>query len=75
MAIQKKVWMTTFMFQEFLIFFKTYVSIGIFEANLHLLILNGHRSHVIVKAILQAQQLGLNIITFPFHKSYMHYSP
>jgi hypothetical protein len=74
MVIQKKVWMTTFMFQEFLIFFKRYVPFGIFEANLHLLILNGHKSHVIVKAILQAQQLGLNIITLPLHKSYMHYN-
>jgi len=74
MAIQKKVWMTTFMFQEFLIFFKTYVPSGIFEAILHLLILNGHRSHVIVEAISQEQQLGLNINTFPFHKSYMHYN-
>jgi hypothetical protein len=74
MAIQKKVWMTTFMFQEFLIFFKTYVPFGIFETNFHLLILNGHRSHAIVEGILQAQQLGLNIITIPFHKSYMHHN-
>ncbi len=55
MAIQTKAWMTSFLFKEFVSFFKRLVLGGIFPSNHHLLILNGHGSHVSLKAIKQAQ--------------------
>jgi len=35
-----------------------------------LLILDGHGSHVTLKAIEQAKDIGLNMITLPSHTSY-----
>jgi len=43
--------MTSFLFKEFLSFFKRSIPSGIFQSNQHLLILNGHGSHVTLKAI------------------------
>jgi hypothetical protein len=70
MAMQKKVWTTSFLFKEFLTFFKKFVLNGVFLTNRHLLVLDGHGSHVILKAIEHAQELGLDISTLPFHISH-----
>jgi hypothetical protein len=37
----------------------------------HQLIINGHGSHVTLKAIEQAQDFGLNMITLPSHTSHV----
>jgi hypothetical protein len=37
----------------------------------HLLILNGHRSHVTLKAIAQAHEFGLNMVTLQAHTSHV----
>jgi hypothetical protein len=58
MAMQTKAWMTSFLFKEFLSFFKDYVQGGISQTNHHLLILDGHGSHVTLKAIEQAMAFG-----------------
>ncbi len=55
MAMQSKAWMTTFIFKEFWFFFKKLVPSGISINNRHLLILDGHGSHVTLKAIEQAR--------------------
>jgi hypothetical protein len=55
MAIRTKAWMTSFLLKEFVSFFKRLVLGDIFPSNHHLLILNGHGSHVSLKAIKQAQ--------------------
>jgi len=50
--LQRKAWMiTSFLFKGFLSFFKRSILGGIFQSNQHLLILDGHGSHVIVEAI------------------------
>lgn len=54
MAKQTKTWMTNFLFKEFLFFFKRLVLNGISLTNKQLFILNGHGSHVALKAIEQA---------------------
>jgi len=59
-----------FLFKEFLFFFKKFVACGVFFTNRHLLNLNGHGSHVILKAISQAQDMGLDMITLPSHTSH-----
>jgi hypothetical protein len=38
-------WMTTFLFKEFMSFFKKLVPSGVFLTNSQLLILDGHGSH------------------------------
>jgi len=70
MAMQSKAWMTTFLFKEFLFFFKKCIPSGISITNRHLLILDGHGSHVTLEAIKQAQAFGLDVITLPSHTSH-----
>jgi intergrase/recombinase len=42
---------TSFLFKEFLSFCKRSILGGIFQSNQHLLILDGHQSHVIIESI------------------------
>jgi hypothetical protein len=50
--------------------FKRSIVGGIFQTNCHLLILNGHGSHVTLKAIEQAQVFGLYMATLHSHSSH-----
>jgi hypothetical protein len=71
MEMQKKTWMTTFMFKEFMYFFNKSILGGMSLNNRHLLILDGHGSHVTLEPIEQAKEFGLNIlITLPSHTSH-----
>jgi hypothetical protein len=54
-AIQTKAWMTSFLFKEFLSIFKKSFLGGVFPSNRHILIIDGHGSHVNLEAIEQAQ--------------------
>ncbi len=51
-------------------FFKRLVQGVICLTNRNLLILDGHGSHVTLKAIEQTQAFGLNMITLPSHTSH-----
>ncbi len=51
-------------------FFKKYVPNEKFQTNWHLIILDGHGSHVILEAIKQSHQFGLDMITLPSHTSH-----
>jgi len=51
MAMQSKAWMISFMFKEFLSFFKKSILGGIPLINRHLFILNRHGSQVTLEAI------------------------
>jgi hypothetical protein len=70
MAMEKKAWMTSFFFKEFLSFFKDFIPGGISHTNHHLLVLDGHGSHVTLKALKQPMAFGLNMITLPSHNSH-----
>jgi hypothetical protein len=60
--------MITFLFKEFLSFFKRSIPSGISITNRHLLILDGHESHVTFEAIIeQAQEFRLDMIILPLH--------
>ncbi len=62
-------WMTTFLFKEFFSFFKKSILGGISQTNQHLLILDGHGSHVSLEAIEQAHQFRLYMVTLLSHTS------
>jgi hypothetical protein len=51
MTMQAKAWMTSFLFKDFLSFFKKLILGEISQSNRHLLILDGHESHVMLEAI------------------------
>jgi len=71
MIIETKTWMTSFLFKEFLSFFKRSIISGISPRNHHLLILDGHGSYVNLEIIEQVQQFGLDMITLPSHTSHV----
>jgi hypothetical protein len=70
MVMQFKAWMTNFMFKELLSFFKRLIPCGLSLTNKHLLILDGHKSHVTLEEIEQAQTFGLEVIILHCHTSY-----
>jgi len=67
MAMQKKTWMTSFLFNEFLNFFTRSVLGGISLTNNHFLILDEHDNHVTLEVIKQAHKFGLYMVIFPTH--------
>jgi hypothetical protein len=70
MDMQAKAWMMIFLFKEFLSFFKRSILGGISQTNHHLLILDGHGSHVTLEATKQALDFGLDMITLPSQTSH-----
>ncbi len=68
--MQSKAWMTNFLFKELLFFCKRSVPSGISLTNRHSFILDGHRSHVTLKAIKHAQTFGSHMIVFPSHTNH-----
>jgi len=66
MAMQSKAWMITFLFNEFMSFFKRSIPSGISITNRHMLILDGHGSHVTLEEIKQAQKVGYEYSTFTY---------
>jgi hypothetical protein len=71
MAMQKKTYMTFFLFREFLSFFKKFVIGGTSFTNKHLIVLDEHGNHVTLEVISQAQKMGLNMITLQPHTSHV----
>jgi hypothetical protein len=67
MAMQTKISMINFLFKKWLYYFKRLVLSAISLTNRHLLVLDGHKFHVILKAIEQAQAFALNMIILPSH--------
>jgi len=65
--MQKREWMTIFLFKEVLSFFHKSVLSGMSFSNRHLLILYGHGNHVTLKTIEQAKDFGLDMIRLPSH--------
>jgi uncharacterized membrane protein YbaN (DUF454 family) len=68
MVMQKKAWMISTLFKDYF-FCKKLVPMGISQSNCHLLIVDGHGSHVSLEAIKHAQEFGLiclHCLTTPF---------
>ena len=43
---------------------------GISNQKRHLLIVDGHNSHVIIEVVMQEMQVGLDVLTLPSHTSH-----
>ncbi|MCO5587327.1 hypothetical protein L7F22_041276 [Adiantum nelumboides] len=70
MAMQKKAWMIGKLFQAWLQHFDNSIMIGIGKESRHLLILDGHRSHVSLEVVAKAHASGIDIITLPAYTSH-----
>ncbi len=65
--MQKKAWITSFLFKKLLSFFKKSIPCGISQTYRHWLISNGHGSHLTLKAIDEVHEFHLYMITIPSH--------
>lgn len=72
MAMQPRAWMTGILFSKWLSHFIEAVKQkgGISSSCRHLLILDGHNSHVTLDAVRQARDAGLDMLTLPSHTSH-----
>jgi hypothetical protein len=72
MAMQTKAWMTGFLFASWIAHFVKALETrrGISPTNRHLLILDGHNSHVTLDVVYKAKQNGLDLLTLPSHTSH-----
>jgi len=72
MATQPKAWMTHFLFRAWMHHFLFTISnlYKIAPIDRHLLILDGHSSHVTMEVIKLTQAKGLDLLTFPSHTIY-----
>ena len=72
MAMQPNAWMTAFLFSAWITHFITMVRTryGLSQENRHLLVLDGHGSHVTLEVVQKAKAEGLDIITLPSHTSH-----
>jgi len=72
LAMQQKAWMTIELFKEWLLHFFYSVSsmYDISPTKRHLLILDGHGSHVGMEVIQMAMSKGLDLLSLPSHTSH-----
>ena len=72
MAMQLEAWMTQFLFSKWFSHFIRMLGErgGISMQNRHLLIVDDHTSHVTVEVVVQAMEVGLEVLTLPSHTSH-----
>ncbi|MCO5593831.1 hypothetical protein L7F22_047849 [Adiantum nelumboides] len=70
MAMQRKAWMTGELFQAWLNHFKHSIAQDMGFGQRHLLILDGHGSHVSLEVVASAHDAGIDIVTLPSHTSH-----
>ncbi len=69
--MQKNAWMIAYFFNQRFGFFCKSILKGNSQQNYHLLIMDGHGSHVIIKRLEQAIEFGIYMVTSPSHISHM----
>jgi hypothetical protein len=69
-VMAKKWYMTSEFFSDWLQHFKNNVPRGISRENKHLLILDGHCSHVTREVVLFGLEIGLEILPLPAHSTH-----
>jgi hypothetical protein len=69
MSMQPRAWMTSYLFSTWISHFIECVQSigGISTKNRHLLILDGHSSHVTLDIVQEARTVGLDLLTLPSH--------
>jgi hypothetical protein len=72
MAMSSKAWMTTCLFSAWIDHFiqalQNHTSVSV--SSPHLLILDGHSSHVTIEVVKRAHAMGLHLLTLPSHCSH-----
>lgn len=71
MAMQPQAWMTSYFFSAWISHFLEFVSRlgGIYLKRSHLLILNGHNSHVTLEVVMEVKKVGMHFLILPTHTS------
>ena len=72
MGMQQNAWMTRWLFESWISYFLEYLKSGpgIDHSKRHLLILDGHNSHVTLEVVKISMQSGLDIVSLPSHTSH-----
>ena len=72
MAMQTKAWMTATLFSHWISHFIRCLESkgGISNERRHLLILDGHNSHVTLEVVQKCREVGLDLVTLPSHTSH-----
>ena len=72
MAMQPNAWMTKWLFESWISHFigTLKATTGIDESKRHLLILDGHTSHMTLEVVQVAMNSGLDIVSLPSHTSH-----
>ena len=72
MAMQPEAWMTQFLFSNWITHFINCLSTrgGVSHERRHLLIVDGHNSHVTLEVVVKAMDAGLDLLTLPSHTSH-----
>jgi hypothetical protein len=72
MAMSSKAWMTTCLFSAWIDHFVQALQnhSGVSVSSPHLLILDGHNSHVTIEVVKRVCALGLHLLTLPFYYSH-----
>ena len=72
MGMQQNAWMTRWLFESWISHFLEYLKSGpgIDHSKRHLLILDGHNSHVTLEVVKISMQFGLDIVSLPSHTSH-----
>ena len=72
MAMQPEAWMTQFLFSNWITHFINCLNMrgGISCERRHLLIVDGHNSHVILEVVAKAIYVRLDLLTLPSHTSH-----
>ena len=72
MGIQHNAWMTKFLFESWIVHFLRNLNKGpgVSQQNRHLLIVDGHTSHVTIEVTKTCMNNGIDIMTLPSHTSH-----
>ena len=72
LGMQKKVWMDSTHFMEWMDHFihKLEREEGLFQSRRHLLVLDGHKSHMNLDILIKAKDHGIDMLCLPLHTSH-----
>ena len=72
MGVQHNAWMTKFLFESWIAHFLRNLNAGpgVSQQNRHLLIVDGHTSHVTIEVTKTCMNNGIDIVTLPSHTSH-----
>jgi len=70
MVAHPHAWMTKYLFLNWIYHFAASIPGGVSLENIHLLVLEGHGSHI-VQTIEEDKSLGIDLLTLPTHTTHI----